>query len=321
MKLIFSILICFVALYVCSPAYAFIFDKYDVKVKVIDDNGVPVEKASVYIGFDKDTLSGTKMTAKKSITAADGEFRASGTGNGYISYGATKEGYYKSHYTYSFPSLKDDSLQKREFIILLRKIGNPVPMYARDTKHAEKRMEIPVVGKKVGFDLIAYDWVQPYGKGTYEDFVFYLERIYTDWNHQDCKLTITFANKFDGIQKYEEKLRNGSEFKLPRFAPVNGYQTELQLYINADAKGNATNYNTNMKEDDNYIFKIRSKDMTPIYGKIRGSIWFWPQHSKNNTATISMKYYVNPDRTNNLEFDPTVNLFGDLPFMAQVIDP
>ena len=139
MRLIFSILVCFIALFVYSPAYAFIFDKYEVKVKVVDDNGVPVEKANVYIGFDKDTSSGTKMTATKSITSTDGEFRASGTGNGYISYGATKEGYYESRYTYSFPGLKDDGSQKREFTILLRKIENPTPMYARRI-----RKEIPI---------------------------------------------------------------------------------------------------------------------------------------------------------------------------------
>jgi hypothetical protein len=47
-----------------------------------------------------------------------------------------------------------------------------------------------------------------------------------------------------------------------------------------------------------------------MYGKIHGEIKFDPRGSK--TALLGFKYYLNPDYTHNLEFDPTKNLFTDL---------
>jgi len=43
-----------------------------------------------------------------------------------------------------------------------------------------------------------------------------------------------------------------------------------------------------------------------MYGKIKGKIEFEPRRSK--TAKIYLYYYLNPDYTRNLEFDPKRNL-------------
>jgi hypothetical protein len=324
MGLLKAILISFIFLAICSSiSDALIFDLYDIDVNIVDDNGEPVERANVYISFEKNTSSGTKMYAKKSVTDSEGKFKASGSGNGHITYGATKEGYYPSHYTYDFPGQKNASLQKREFVILLRKFDNPVPMYAHNTRRS--KIELPVIGKDVGFDLIAFDWVAPYGIGMKSDFIFYLERLpVVSRKNYDATLTITFTNRFDGIQPYRENLRNGSKLKLPKLAPEAGYQQKLVLHETFNSK-EPSKLNLDFRADDlNYIFRVRSEEKDgrferAIYGKIIKFINFTAMGSK--TAEIYFTYYINPDYTRNLEFDPKRNLFGILPDLERVTEP
>lgn len=324
MKRYKATLACILFVIICPyVTNAFIFNSYHIKAKVIDDNGESIEGANVYISFEKDTSSGTKMTAIKGISDSEGKFDASGSGNGHISYGAAKEDYYMSNYTHDFPYQGSANEMDRDFIILLRKIENPVPMYARSTLRS--KVEIPVIGKNVGFDLIVFDWVAPYGKGKQSDFIFHVERlpVITRKNY-DATLTITFGNKYDGIQLYREKLQYGSQFKLPRSAPETGYEQNLVLHESFGSNA-PTKYNFNFRADDlNYIFRIRSEEKNgkferAMYGKIRSAIDFSAMRSK--TAEIYLTYYLNPDYTRNLEFDPKRNLFGSLPVLERIIEP
>jgi hypothetical protein len=57
-----------------------------------------------------------------------------------------------------------------------------------------------------------------------------------------------------------------------------------------------------------------------MYGKIIGPISFGDV-SRKDTATVQFKYYLNPDNTINLEFDPEHNLFGQLSPLEQVNEP
>lgn len=324
MKLRIAILtsIIFIATYSFS-VHANLLDKYHIKIKVIDDNGASVEDANVYISFEKNTSSGTKMYAIKAVTGSEGKFEATGSGNGHISYGATKEGYYQSHYTYDFTGQKDNSLETREFHILLRKIENPVPMYAHNTRRS--KIEIPVIGKDVGFDLIAFDWVVPYGIGMKSDFIFRLERLpVVSRKNYDATLTITFANRYDGIQSYRENLRDGSKLKLPKLAPEAGYQQKL-VFQESFGSNAPTKLNSNFRADDlNYIFRVRSEEKDgrferAMYGKIIKFINFTAMGTK--TAEIYFTYYLNPDYTRNLEFDPKRNLCGILPDLERISEP
>jgi len=306
-----------------SVSCALVTDMYEIQVRVVDDDGAPVKDADEYISFAKNTSSDSKMSSKKSVTGADGIFKVSGSGNGHISYGATKNGYYPSHYTYDFPGRADTSLQKREFVVLLRKIGNPVPMYARDT--VRSIIEIPVVGKNVGFDLIAFDWVKPYGNGEKPDFIFHLERLpEVSRKNYAATLTITFPNKYDGLQKVFEQPRDGSAYKLPRFAPEAGYEKKLVLQESFSAAG-PIKLNFNFRDENiNYIFRVRSVEndgefVKAMYGKVLGQIDFSATGSR--TAKIYFKYYLNPDYTRNLEFDTKHNLFGELPDLEKIRQP
>lgn len=293
-----------------------------VTIKVVDDGGKSVEGAMVGVSFERNTSQGTQVTTERGKTDAGGFFTATGSGNGFVSFGAHKEGFYDSYYSYTFSEKSVGRWQPWNPMVdvLLRKIEKPVPMYARNTKHST--IEIPESNKDIGFDLAKFDWVIPYGSGTHADFIFHLKRRVVDRKDFDATLTITFLNKYDGIQTFREELKDGSQFKLPRIAPNNGYHGKLVLI----EWRNPGDYNVKrnfdfLASDMNYIFRVRSEEENGqlkrgMYGKILGFIDFTAVHSK--TAKIFFKYYLNPDYTHNLEFDPKRNLFGPLPPLEQV---
>jgi len=297
-----------------NKSYA-IFETAKITIRVVDEDNNNVDGAYVGIGFD-DYRSPTKENSVRGISDSEGRFTGSAPSTGYLGFNVTRDGYYKSigHYSFKEKNLSGWQPWNPELRVLLRKIENPVPMYARDTK--ESRIEIPVVEKDVGFDLTKFDWIAPYGKGEHADFIFNLKKRFENWNDQDCVMNISFSNENDGIMLIEDDLGYGSFFKLPRYAPEMGYVDNIQLFIHAGGK-----WDSNLDKKNNFIFRVRSKvekdkKIKAMYGKILGGIFFGPNFSK--TATISFKYYLNPDYTRNLEFDARRNLFGNLPPLERV---
>jgi hypothetical protein len=290
-----------------------------VTLLAVDDNGQPIAGAKVGVGFEG---PGGKYTGKNGFTDENGLFTASGESLGDIQYGAEKEGYYPSHYHYSFKSMGAFRWEPWNSIlkVLLRKIENPVPMYARNSMTAQKKIKIPVIGKDVGFDLLMYDFVPPYGSGKFADFIFKLDKKFVDFNNYEANLLLKFSSDMDGIQFIEENLTDGSRFKLHRFAPENGYKQTIEIIRRKISGGESyINYNYN----DNYIFRIRSevkdgKLERAMHGKIRGPIQLDP---RREPTEIYFTYYLNPDYTRNLEFDPKRNLFGNLSDLEQVREP
>lgn len=292
-----------------------------VTLLAVDDSGQPIADAKVGVGFEG---PGGKYTGKNGLTDEDGIFTASGESLGDIQYGADKVGYYSSHYRYNFKSMGAFRWEpwNPTLKVLLRKIENPVPMYAQKPYRSK---EIPAVGKDIGFDLIAFDWVAPYGRGVTTDFIFRLERRGVNRTDFDATLTIKFARKFDGIQIYRESRQDGSQFHLPRFAPQDGYQKDLVLREWRTPDDYSVKRNFDFLSDDvNFIFRVRSEEddnkfKKAMYGKIFGAISFDTVFSK--IGTVKFNYYLNPDYTRNLEFDPKRNLFGTLPDLDQVNEP
>jgi hypothetical protein len=283
-----------------------------ISVKVVAEDGRPVEGAKIELCFyggclTKDSTIGT--TDKNGSYSAVGSSRDGATGGG-----VEKTGYYKSVFSHDFFTRSSGMWQpwNKQIKVVLRPIVNPVPMYVRN-----RWFDIPVVGKEIGFDLSKFDWVSPYGKGAYPDFVFEVERNDRSSDDFDATLTLNFPRKYDGIQVVKDNrggdFSAGSRFRLPRQAPEDGYQKKLVKRISQGAKG----WHYDKSEDNNYIFRVRSevdKDgrlKRAMYGKIWGDISFDPRGS--NTASIHMLYFLNPDYTRNLEFDIKRNLFRGLP--------
>jgi hypothetical protein len=291
-----------------------------ITIVVVDEFDRPIEGANVGIGFQYDKSWATDVRGARGLTDVNGKFSASNTGNVYIGYGARKDGYYESSNRYQFEesSLAVWKPWNPELKVILRKIENPVPMYARDLRRLLKALVIPVADKEVGFDLIEFDWVVPYGRGFVSDFIFYLTMIDNSLEDYEYNLKIKFSNEFDGIIAFDEEVLHGSLLKLPRMAPVDGYKKEISSFTSGLKRGAKNSSNNNR----HYIFRIRSEQegeklKRAMYGKIISDIDVLSVRGSKLPA-IFFKYYLNPDYTRNLEFDQKRNLFGNLPERERV---
>ncbi len=294
----------------CS--YALDLPEAKVTVKVIDENGKPFsgEEVSISFAVPEGTVQGIKAINISGFADANGFYTVSHETIGIVACGIKKEGYYESYGEYRFTNREGNRWLpwNPEIKLILKKIEKPVPMYARDTQMSG--LEVPVIGKEVGFDLTEYDWISPYGKGKHSDFIFKIERKYKDDWDFDSTLIITFPNKHDGIQLIKENRKHGSMFKLPRFAPKTGYHAKL---IRKTKRSPGKPLESDFADDNNYIFRVRSEEkdgklVRAMYGKIQGDVQVEPRGRK--TATILFTYYLNPDYTRNLEYGS--NLFKNL---------
>lgn len=284
-------------------------------LKVIGEDGKTIEGVDVGATFEisKGKGAGIKYSTEKGTTDKEGKYIVVGKTMFNVPYGAAKQGYYKSNGEYRSILNENGRWQpwNPEITIVLRKIENPVPMYARNTHMT--LIILPETNKAIGFDLMEYDWVSPYGKGKHADFIFKYTGTYTKKDDFNKKLEVTFPNKFDGIQLVKENRKQGSMLKLPRQAPESGYNDRL-IRSRSRTPGNPLKEDT--AEDFNYIFRVRSEEkdgvlIRAMYGKIHGDILF--DTDASNKATIIFKYYLNPDYTRNLEYNPQQNLFKNIP--------
>jgi hypothetical protein len=204
--------------------------------------------------------------------------------------------------------------------VVLKPILKPIPMYARKVGEPGA-LSIPEDGKPMGFDLVASDWVAPHGKGTTSDLVFKLERRYISVEEPfDATLTVTFSNEGDGIQSVLAPPFAGSELKLPRYAPEQGYAPELVKRKVRPAAGKPIEGNS--REDQNYFLRVRTvldekrKVKSALYGKVDGDIQFWAN------GKLRFTYYLNPETNDrNMEFDVQRNLLTNLKDGEQVNAP
>ena len=102
-------------------------------------------------------------------------------------------------------------------------------------------------------------------------------------------------------------------------APQGGYDSILAqvLSLNGDKRLNGAD-----GENQNYFFRVRTaldqqgKVKSALYGKTAGPIVCGPQ------GIVQFTYYLNPTPNDrNMEFDPSKNLFQNLPTLQQVTAP
>ncbi len=191
--------------------------------------------------------------------------------------------------------------------IVLKKIGNPIPLYAKRVK-----MKLPAIGEMIGFDLEKADWVAPHGEGTSVDLQIALSRRFEEGavDPYYVRLEVFFPGEWNGIQEYYAHRKKGSLLRLLRHAPNDGYENRLVIeYPGPNVKIKHTNY----------FYRVRSetdgtgKERRAIYGKTLGNFYFGFTDRAVSKGLIEFAYYLNPEYNNrNLEFDPLKNLFTDL---------
>lgn len=284
---------------------AFLLPKACVTIKVLDEGGNPVKRMQVGVGFARNTGSGGTFAGVNGITDNNGVFKAQGKTVKLISYRVYESGYYNSHGEYTFDRVVGGEWQpwNPEIKVYLRKIENPVSMYAREFGKV-----LPIKDKDIGCDLIANDWVKPYGKGTHSDVIFHLKKKYVDDSNYSADLLVKFSKGNDGFINFPLDMYKGSEFKLPRYAPEEGYKKQFERHVVRPSGGaEQDDYNENI----GYVLKIRSSlPEGAMYGKIQRDIRV--SAMGKGTASIGFTYYLNPDHTRNLEYDPKRNLFTDI---------
>lgn len=264
-------------------------------VKVIGEDGNPLTGANVNVSYDVPvTQDGNqpRYGEVKGITDDNGMFSASHTSDSTgLAVIANKPGYYTTHIGYQFNY--DEKRQNPSFTLMLKKIGKPIAMYAKSITY----IKFPVFNKPVGYDLMAGDWIAPYGKGATADFLF------TE-NHTNAQrgytLTISFPDANDGIQGFTRDWNLGVSGLLSSHeAPAGGYQSQYEQ--------------THTPNPDRiYYFRVRTvldsegNILSTHYGKIYGDF-------------MQFRYYLNPTPNDqNVEFEPKHNLIGGLQSYEEV---
>jgi hypothetical protein len=284
-----------------------------ITVKVVDEEGNPMSGAEVGMGFETPRYGGTGSIPRRGLSNDAGHFSGSARTSGHVSYGAIKDGYYRTMGRYDFWKRALDRWQPWNPIIevVLKKIVNPVPMYAKRVQ-----IELPAADKVFGFDLVEADWVAPHGKGQKADFLFKLSRRYANPRDYEATLELRFSTPSDGIQSIFGQA-DGSLLRLPRHAPESGYEP---LWLRTDSYANRVQRNP----AQNYYYRVRSVEKDgqierAMYGKIHNEIRFHVIDSK--TAFVVFTYYLNPDGTRNVEFNAKRNLSKSLKTSEETTEP
>jgi hypothetical protein len=288
----------------CSHGQSVKVPEWKVTVKVIDEENQPVTNATVKVWYHVPPPSGQSiaMTNKTGLTDGNGVFFASEQSKSVeLAIEALKNGHYAAGKSYELgPSYQYDPVKWNPTItVVLKKMVNPIPMYAKRIRELP-----PVISKPVGYDLEVGDWVSPYGKGAKIDFVFTAERNKRAEDDWDYKLVVSFPNSGDGIQEFRvPDVEKGSGLRSLHEGPGTGYQPQ---WIQTDGRKPGKPAATDRDDNRNYFFRVRTvldergNVKSALYGKIYGDF-------------MRFTYYLNPTPNDrNVEFDPKQNLIKNL---------
>jgi hypothetical protein len=308
---------------------------YNFSVQVLDEDGRSISGAKVGHGFLSKIVPFEKQWTE-AVTDSTGLVPLSGTAHDLGRIVVTKPGFYVSR---DRPSayLKrgwdgkqhtDWSPRGTVIKIVLRPRGDSVPMYAKKDR---RRIPGGAVGTGFGYDLEKGDFVFPNGKGNIPDVIFYPTAWGDDEDDFRWSLTLEFPHKGDGIVEldsvigYDGPRMRGSELRSPTLAPESGYQKRIVFYYNGVNERQGS-------KDKIYVFRVRtvfdeqSGVKSALYGKSYKSPWVGRVVKKMADDPLQrdwlhFHYYLNPDGSRNLQFDPKRNLFGELPTGNAVFVP
>jgi hypothetical protein len=299
-----------------------------VTVHAVDENGMAVSNAQAVAQFQNALKPGEgwgtgRPTEVRGTTDTSGFCILAGNGtDGSVSIGILKEGYYYGNAELLFTNgdrILNHWLPWNPMVeVIIQKKGIQVPMYARRVNE----IKMPIEGNAAGFDLMAGDWVAPYGKGEQSDFLFKFDSKPEtkapprEFPPYDVTWIVGFQNDGDGIQP-AAPLPHG--FRVARQAPADGYEPELAKHSYKEPGQPA---HVDFLDGQSYFFRVRTKKdaqgkiNSALYGKISGDF------RMGITGTLTFTYYLNPEsNSRNMEFDPKQNLSKNLKSMEGVNVP
>ena len=310
----------------------------DINILVVDEAKNPVENAKVSISFKMDSLGYTGVPNNNftALTDSKGKVHASEKCDGEIVLDVAKKDWYYSGLTTMlfFNSKKNYSLQNGKwqpygltYTIVLRPIKKQIPMC--QPRRGRFSCDFPKPGTPIGLDLMACDWVAPYGKGEAADLL--LMYSITDGDDEKTeKLEISFPNKGDGL--YRKTRFKGSWYSTDYNASTDSgdYKPTLEFHRKVKYKLITSGWGKGEKEeivvsqkafsDDEFlVLRTRTKldengDVSSChYSKIIGPIQFIG-------GKLSFQWFMNPTPNDtNLEEDPNRRLdLSDLKEMERL---
>jgi len=302
----------------CESASDFSAIHMDVEVRIIDENGSDLTGVKIDAAFRHTPLQRKrtgnyvkKFTKTNSDETSVGfSYFASST----VSVSAEKEGYWRSGIRHWFTNQdridKDDGSPnghyKKKFEIILQKKDNPRPLFVQGVN-----AKIPGFGQPLGFDLEKSDWVPPYGKGVYSDFIFTIEREIGEHPIFRGDMLLEFSNQGDGYIKVQKPDVPYSALHLGQSAPLDGYKARLKQIlgvglIDGGTKSISSPTFQELKEIQGYWFRVRSRETKngvpkeARYGKILGNFDFDVRGEK---PSVNFTYYFTPDSYPGLEWN------------------
>jgi len=285
-------------------------NRVNIGLKVVDQDNTSLSEVLIDIGSPASTNREGAITVSKENGAATVEIEKSLL----LIAGASKEGYYQTRLDIPMShSMGKVEGEIKPLLLKLKKIKNPIPLYAKNLKReGAGPLTPPVESQNVGYDLMVGDWVTPQGKGKISDLIFFYESKYVSDSEFSRTTQVRFSNEKDGLIPFEAPLHKGSVLVSDYQAPETGYLAEWNQVISRTAE----NPNNNTRnEQRNFYFRVRTEldEQGEIknahYGKIYGDF-------------MSFIYYFNPTSNDrNVEFDPQRNLFKNLHWKEKVERP
>ena len=283
---------------------------------VLDEEGAPVDRAEARIGAErrpKGEESGGKGVFAKGVTDEKGYFsgEVEAWSANQAGYHVQKEGHYGVWLTFRAKDPVQGKWQpwNPTIQVLLKRIKNPVPMYAKRVE-----VKIPEFNKPVGYDMVQGDWVVPYGNGKMSDLIFEADRHVQSDQEYHGKLTLRFSNIGDGLLDHEVANPDLPGLRMPYLAPDDGYAaTKTWLESRHTLENGEVKIISTASRRMNYFIRVRTvrdkdgKIVSALYGKIH-SDFRWFIGTRAPKSGLAFNYYLNPDGTRNIEYDPTRNL-------------
>lgn len=260
-------LLCLLLLFATGSAPVPLYDPHrdgalaELAIVVVDDEGSPVDDASLCVSFATGPVEGINSTGR---TDKNGRFPASCRTTSSIWILAQKEGYYQTRYHVDAQQVSyDKAIQTRrwsdasvETPIVLKKIRNPVKL----TVHGGNLQEMawPATNTLLGFDLELFDWCPPYGSGRHDDLQLEYDfwRSPTNWLQVYSHLTLTMTNCVDGL--YLAPVDDYSLLKrCYRANPDASYQRRLEFVY--DRRTGEVEQSQRMPKDQYMVFRTRTQ--------------------------------------------------------------
>jgi hypothetical protein len=188
-----------------------------VSVEVLDESGTRLNNADIVVTFENKNGEIRRMGVSNTNLLFEAQAHVVSP---FVSVSVTKAGYYQSRTSCMFKSRSSAGTKMLPWnptlTVVMRKQLDQKDMVVEFVE----LQSAPIFGKPVGYDLEAKDWVAPYGRGKFSDFIFNILQLD---NGRVSEYSISFNSNGDGIQEYIASTEINSIYKWPYQAPLSGY--------------------------------------------------------------------------------------------------